>query len=90
MLGGHRPWSRVSDAATRPARWFVLLDGEQSGPFPLEEVRSAVLDGRVRPGTWVWADGMAEWRQARDVPALVPPADRREDLSGWPEPPGAQ
>jgi hypothetical protein len=70
----------------QPARWYVLVDGEQAGPFGLADLRGRVLDGRLNAETWVWADGMAEWRQAQRVPALVPPAGT--DLTGWP--PGAK
>lgn len=58
---------------TRPARWYVLVDGEQTGPFGLAVLRERVLAGALTPTTWVWADGMPEWRPARRVPALVPP-----------------
>ncbi len=58
-----------------PARWYVLVDGEQTGPFALDELRRRVREGSLTPRTWVWADGMAEWRRARHVPALVPPSD---------------
>ena len=69
-----------------PARWFVLDDGERVGPFALDEVRERVVDGRVGPTTWVWADGMPEWRHASRVPALVPPASM--GVAGWPTPGG--
>lgn len=65
-----------------PARWFVLVDGEREGPLPLEEVRRRVVDGALGPSTWVWADGMPEWRRARRVPALVPPPSL--GVEGWP------
>lgn len=58
----------------QPARWFVLVDGEQTGPFDLAEVRDRVLAGDVGPDTYVWADGMDDWRVASETPALVPPA----------------
>ena len=64
-----------------PARWYVLVDGQQTGPFGLADLRARVLRGDLTPTTWVWADGMAEWRRAAHVPALVPPADR--GVAGW-------
>ena len=67
-----------------PARWYVLVDGEQTGPFALADLRTRVLSGDVTPRTWVWADGMAEWRRAEHVPALVPPPAR--DVAGWETP----
>lgn len=64
-----------------PARWYVLVDGQQTGPFRLADLRGRVRDGSLRPQTWVWADGMAEWRRARHVPALVPPPEL--GVAGW-------
>lgn len=64
-----------------PARWFVVLDGERRGPLELAEVRRHVVAGSVTDSTWVWADGMPEWRRAGDVPALVPP--RELGVEGW-------
>lgn len=66
---------------TDPARWYVLVDGDQTGPFGLDDVRERVVDGDVGPDTWVWADGMPEWRRAARVPALVPPPSL--DVDGW-------
>lgn len=66
---------------TAPARWFVVLGGERRGPLELAEVRGHVVDGSVTPATWVWADGMPEWRVAGRVPALVPPAGL--GIAGW-------
>lgn len=56
-----------------PARWFHLSGGVQQGPVDLQAIRDLVLDGTVRPDTYVWADGMPEWMPAARVPALVPP-----------------
>ena len=64
-----------------PARWYVLVDGTQTGPFDLGDLRGRVVAGGVTPETWVWADGMAEWRSAKHVPALVPPPEK--GVAGW-------
>ena len=65
-----------------PARWFVLVDGERTGPFELRQLRDRMVAGDLTATTWVWADGMPEWRRASRVPALVPPASL--DVTGWP------
>lgn len=67
----------------RPARWFHLDDDRQVGPLDLAEMRRRVLDGEVGPDTYIWADGMPDWRPAREVPALVPPPSHRP-LPHWP------
>lgn len=72
---------RLDRSVTAPARWYVLVDGEQTGPFELEAVRARVVAGDVAAETWVWADGMPEWRPAARVPALVPPPSLGVD--GW-------
>lgn len=65
-----------------PARWFHLSGGVQQGPEDLETMRAMVLDGRIGPDTYVWADGMPEWQPAATVPALTPPPSLRP--AHWP------
>lgn len=43
--------------------YYAMIDGEQRGPFPLEELAAA----GVRPSTYVWCDGMEDWEKAEDV-----------------------
>ena len=69
----------------RPARWFHLREGERQGPVALDEARELVLEGSLAPDGWVWSDGMADWMQVRDVPALVPPRALRVTLTAWPD-----
>lgn len=66
-----------------PARWYHLQGEEQHGPIALAEIRELVLDGTVTPDTYVWADGMPDWLLAREVPAITPPAQLREQLTAW-------
>lgn len=44
-------------------RYFAIIDGEQCGPFRLEELPEA----GVGPDTYVWCKGMIEWRKAEEV-----------------------
>ncbi len=41
-------------------KYFVRIDGEQKGPFTLEELPGA----GVTPDTYVWCKGMADWELA--------------------------
>ena len=66
-----------------PARWYHLQGEEQHGPIALAEIRELVLEGTVTPDTYVWADGMPDWLPAREVPAITPPAQLREQLTAW-------
>lgn len=45
------------------ALYFAMIDGEQKGPFTLDELH----EEGVRPDTYVWAKGMDDWKKADDV-----------------------
>jgi hypothetical protein len=75
----------AGEGALRPARWFHLQGGERQGPVPLADMRELVLEGTLGPDSWVWADGMPDWKHVRDVPALVPPRALRVTLTDWPD-----
>lgn len=47
-------------------KYFAMIDGRQVGPFELDDV---VREG-IRPDTYVWCKGMADWEQAQDVPDI--------------------
>lgn len=47
-------------------KYFVRIDGEQRGPFPLEQL----AEKGVRPSTYVWCAGMDDWEKAEDVPDI--------------------
>ena len=40
-----------------------MIDGRRCGPYELDELVGA----DIRPDTYVWCKGMADWEQARDV-----------------------
>lgn len=65
------------DEERRPARWYHLRGAQQYGPLELATMRRLVLEGTIRPDTYVWADGMPDWLPAGEVPALVPPPELR-------------
>lgn len=44
-------------------KYFAMIDGEQRGPFSLEELR----DAGVRPDTYVWCKEMDDWQRADEV-----------------------
>ncbi|MGM9802687.1 MAG: GYF domain-containing protein [Muribaculaceae bacterium] len=60
-------------------KFFVAINGQQQGPFEIEELRSYNLTKQ----TLVWTEGMPEWRPAGDVPELA-------TLFGAPQPPFQQ
>lgn len=81
------------------ANWFVLSGDQQLGPYTGEQLVQFAQEGRVAAETMVWAEGMAEWVMASQVPGLFPeapaatvaPAAAKPALStsNW-APPGAR
>lgn len=69
MGGGTRP----------PCAFFVILDGQQAGPFSEDELTRLIAQGSVGKSTYVWKAGMPNWTHCANVPevlrlvALCPP-----------------
>ncbi|TXJ34786.1 MAG: DUF4339 domain-containing protein [Afipia sp.] len=53
--------------------WFVAAGDKQEGPYSEEEFRDLIARGHIRPDTYVWADGMQDWKYAGDIPGLLSP-----------------
>jgi hypothetical protein len=53
--------------------WFVAAGEKQEGPYSEEEFRDLIARGHIRPDTYVWADGMQDWKYAGDIPGLLSP-----------------
>jgi hypothetical protein len=52
--------------------WFAMVRGSQVGPMPQEPLEQLIRAGEVTPKTFVWCEGMAEWRRAETLPDLAP------------------
>ncbi len=50
--------------------WYYVGHYGQLGPLSLEQMVALVHDSVVDRDTYVWRDGMTDWRQARAVPEL--------------------
>lgn len=48
-------------------KYFLHIDGQQQGPFEIDEL----LDRGMTAETPVWCDGMADWTPAKDVQDLA-------------------
>lgn len=47
-------------------KYFAMIGGRQYGPMELDKMP----DEGVRPDTYVWCKGMADWTPASDVPDI--------------------
>lgn len=45
---------------------FAMIDGKQVGPLMLDDI----VEAGVRPDTYVWCKGMADWQPASEVPDI--------------------
>lgn len=78
-----------SSPARRPApppvpteEWFALVGGQQVGPLSRHELAERFRGGEVKARTYVWRDGLEDWKRLEEVPELATwiegETDRRE------------
>jgi predicted Zn finger-like uncharacterized protein len=68
------PAAVVSPSARAPAgapEWYLLYGEEQQGPLTAGDVEQRIRRGEVDRETYVWRDGLADWRPLREVEALA-------------------
>ncbi|MFB2120849.1 SPFH domain-containing protein [Parapedobacter sp. 2B3] len=53
-----------------PPAYYVAVNGQQTGPFPLSEIQSRIAAGTIVRDTLVWTTGMAGWSAAGGVDTL--------------------
>lgn len=51
--------------------YFAALNGQQAGPFPLDELQRQAQAGQLTRATLVWTQGMAQWTAAGEVAELA-------------------
>jgi uncharacterized protein (TIGR00266 family) len=55
--------------------WYVAINGQQQGPFPLGHIQQSLLNGIFTQETLVWRNGFQNWLPISQVPELNQPAD---------------
>ncbi len=74
MAGGLGPATATAPAPPPlPAGpgFFVGVDGQRLGPFPLQQVAAALAQGQIGAETLVWTQGMPAWQPITQVPQLA-------------------
>ncbi|MGC8882628.1 MAG: GYF domain-containing protein [Bryobacteraceae bacterium] len=81
-------------------QYFISRGGQTYGPYPEEEIRRMLSEGRILASDLCWTQGMPQWQPvsqvfgAPAVPAPPPPAavhapgTARPAAAAWPAPPG--
>lgn len=66
----------TSTLPTTEKKWFVYLGDHHEGPFTLDEVSGFFGQGQITRATYIWADGMPDWRLITEVSEFVPVLER--------------
>ncbi len=51
--------------------YFVSVNGQNTGPFNLQQLQAMVASGQLTRSTYVWKQGMAGWEHAEKQPDLA-------------------
>ncbi len=51
--------------------WHVILPQGQLGPLPLSALIQKMVGGEMPPRSYVWRDGMGDWKRADQVPEVA-------------------
>jgi hypothetical protein len=49
-------------------QWTISDNGQQLGPYSLDQVKQMIREGRMPSGALVWTPGMAEWKPWQQAP----------------------
>jgi len=54
--------------------YYLGKNGQQSGPFSMEQLQTMATSGQIAPADLLWTQGMAEWKPASSILSGVFPA----------------
>lgn len=55
----------------RNPSYLLAVNGQQTGPFTIAELRGQLTNGIISTEDYVWRSGMAEWVKIKDCPDIV-------------------
>jgi len=73
-MGGNRQQYNQGGMAPPPppmVQFFAIVNGQQQGPFSLEQIAQYAQQNVITQDTLVWKQGMANWLAAKTVPELA-------------------
>lgn len=50
--------------------YFVVVDGQQAGPFNLDEIKKLISKGMIDGETLIWKKGLTAWVFAKNIPEV--------------------
>jgi membrane protease subunit (stomatin/prohibitin family) len=74
-VGGNIQPQQQSPASAPPPlpsspAFFAAIDGQQAGPFNMQELQIKIKAGQIQKDTLVWKEGMANWQAASETTEL--------------------
>ena len=51
--------------------FHIAINGQQSGPFTVEQLKQLVLNGQFTNNYHAWKEGMASWELANNIPEIA-------------------
>jgi len=49
------------------SQWYYAADGQQAGPVEETELKNLSSQGKIKPDTLVWKEGMADWKPFSEI-----------------------
>lgn len=71
MRNMYVPGSIQSMPQPVPAIFYVVIDGQQTGPLNEAELTRLIMQKRVNKDTMAWMPGMTAWQPIEQVPAIL-------------------
>jgi hypothetical protein len=53
------------------ASFHIALNGQQSGPYSIDQLKQLIINGQFTKNHHVWKDGMSNWELANNISELV-------------------
>lgn len=53
------------------ALYYIAINGQQSGPFPISQLQQLHQQGRINAETYVWRQGLPNWVKAGEIAELA-------------------
>ncbi len=54
-----------------PSIYYVVIDGQQTGPLNEAELTRLIMQKQVNKNTMAWMPGMTAWQPIEQVPAIL-------------------
>jgi ribosomal protein S27E len=51
--------------------YYISKNGNQLGPFPVDEIQSMLMSGEIDGGDFCWTDGMEQWQSIQEWNAAL-------------------